>query len=567
MLRPKILSTLREYTRDQFRADVTSGMIVGVVALPLCIAFAIASGVSPERGLITGIVAGFFISAFGGSRVQIGGPAGAFIVIVAGIVNEFGLEGLITATLLSGIVLVIMGLAGLGSIIKFIPQPVITGFTSGIAVIIFSSQFPDLLGLTIPDLPGAFLEKWSTVLPHVSELQPTAFVIAGLTLLIMINWPKVTHRIPGSLVALILTTALAHYFQWDVETIGSRYGQIPSAIPTPVLPDLSLDVLRHLVQPVMAISILVAIESLLSAVVADGMIGDRHHSSMELVGQGVANFASALFGGMPATGAIARTMTNIRNGGSTPVAGIVHALTLLLITLVFARWAAWIPLACLAAILAVIAFHMFEWRSFLAMLRSQRGEMLVMLTTFALTVLIDLTVAIEVGMVLAAFLFMKRMSEVTNVAVLRRELSDDAAKPVSNTLTPSGTIPKGVEVYEINGPFFFGAVYKFKEAMNIVEKSPKVRIIRMAHVSSMDTTGLRALEEVHRDGKKHGTELIIAEIHAQPFVAMMKSDLVERFGEQNVLATFDEALARAQHIVSAQDSSAKFASKRAAEAP
>ncbi len=546
MLKPKIFTTLQNYTAQQFRSDATAGFIVGIVALPLCIAFAIASGLTPERGLVTGVVAGLLISLLGGSRVQIGGPAGAFIVIVAGIVEQYGVSGLITATLMAGIILVAMGLAGLGSVIKFIPQPVITGFTSGIAVIIFASQIPDFLGLTLPDLATDFMERWARVLPELRFFNPYALSIAAGTILIMINWPKISHRIPGPLVALIASTVAVQLFQLPVETIGERFGALPSALPEPVLPALSYEVIRSLVQPAFAIAMLGAIESLLSAVVADGMIGARHRSNMELVAQGVANFFSAIFGGMPATGAIARTATNVRNGGRTPIAGIVHALTLLLITLFFARWASLIPLACLAGILVLVAYNMFEWHSFAAILKSPRGDMAVLLATFGLTILVDLVVAIEVGMVMAAFLFMKHMSEVTNVQVLKREFSEDEE---AETVDGAVAIPAGVEVYEINGPFFFGAVYKFKEAMSVVEKAPPVRILRMERVSALDSSGLSALEEVWHDCRKHGSTFLISEIHAQPFIALEKSGLLKQFGEQNVLANYDDALSRAREIL------------------
>ncbi|MBI5058578.1 STAS domain-containing protein [candidate division KSB1 bacterium] len=552
MLRPKLLTTLQDYSREQFRQDVAAGIIVGVVALPLCIAFAIASGLSPERGLLTGIVAGLLISALGGSRVQIGGPAGAFIVIVYGIVQQYGIEGLITATLMAGIVLVVMGLVGLGSVIKFIPQPVVTGFTSGIAVVIFSSQFPDALGLTLPDLPAEFAGKWLAIIPAIPDVSPEAFAISLGTILLLVNWSnwkRISQRIPGPFVALIAGTVLTQLLGLNVETIGTRFGEIPSVFPALVFPDLSPDVLRGLIQPAMVIAILVAIESLLSAVVADGAIGGRHRSNMELVAQGTANFASALFGGMPATGAIARTMTNIKNGGRTPIAGIVHALTLLVITVFAAKWASLIPLACLAGILVVVAYHMFEWHSFVATLRSPKGDVAVMLITFGLTVVVDLTVAIEVGMVMAAFLFMKRMSQVTNVAVIRRELTD---QPDIELGAKGYQIPPGVDVYEINGPFFFGAVYKFKEAINVVGKHPRVRILRMAQANAIDATGLRALEEVWHDCLKHGSTFLISEIHAQPFVALMKSPVFEKIGEENVLASFEEALARAR-ILLAED--------------
>ncbi len=546
MLKPKLLTTLKGYSREQFTADATAGVIVGIVALPLCIAFAIASGLTPERGLVTGIVAGLVISLLGGSRVQIGGPAGAFIIIVAGIVEQYGVAGLITATLMAGVLLAAMGFAGLGSIIKFVPQPVITGFTSGIAVIIFASQIPDFLGLTLPDLPSDFIDRWSRVLPEMRHFNPYALALAAGTIVLLINWPKISRRIPGTLVALVACTLVARLFDLPVETIGERFGELPSALPAPLLPDLSLDVIRNLVQPALAIALLGAIESLLSAIVADGMIGARHRSNMELVAQGAANFFSATFGGMPATGAIARTATNVRNGGRTPMAGIVHALTLLVITLFFAPLASKIPLACLAAILVFVAIHMFEWHSFSAILRSPRGDMAVMLATFGLTVVVDLVVAIEAGMVMAAFLFMKHMAEVTNIQVIKAEFSDVEE---SGDLLPKLDIPAGVEIFEINGPFFFGAVYKFKEAMSIVEKSPRARIIRMEKVNAIDGSALRALEEVWRDCTKHHSAFIISGIHAQPYITLTKSGLLDKFGAENVLQNFDDALSRAKEFL------------------
>src|SRR5215204_2393408 len=421
MFKPKLFDILPAYSKDQFARDLLAGLIVGIVALPLAIAFAIASGVSPEKGLYTAIIAGFIISALGGSRVQIGGPTGAFIVIVYGIVQTHGINGLIIATFIAGMMLIIMGFARLGTIIKFIPHPLIVGFTSGIALIIFSSQIKDFFGLNMGTVPVDFIEKWKSYAANVSSINLYALAMALGTILIIIVWPMVTRKIPGSLIAILLTTAVAHLFHFPVETIGSRFGNIPSAFPTLSVPELDFQTVKNLIQPAFTIALLCAIESLLSAVVADGMIGGNHKSNMELVAQGTANIFSSIFGGIPATGAIARTATNIKNGGRTPVAGIIHAVTLLLIMLFFGRWAALIPMATLGAILLVVSYHMSEWRVFRSELRgAPRSDVVVMLTTFVLTVAIDLTVAIQVGMVLAAFLFMKRMAEVTNVSAITR---------------------------------------------------------------------------------------------------------------------------------------------------
>ncbi len=550
LLRPKLLTTLENYTREQFYRDAVAGMIVGIVALPLCIAFAIASGVAPEKGLITGVVAGFLVSVLGGSRVQIGGPAGAFIVVVYAVVQQYGINGLIISTLMAGVILIIMGLIGFGSVIKYIPHPVVAGFTSGIALIILTSQIRDFFGLVMNDVPAGFIEKWAAFADAMNTVNVWAIVIAVGTVLLLVYWPKVSHRIPGSLIAVLASTVIVKLLDLPLDTIGSRFGMIPSTLPSPQASEITFGVIRGLVQPATTIALLVAIESLLSAVVADGMIGGRHRSNMELVAQGAANIASALFGGMPATGAIARTATNIRNGGRTPVAGIVHALTLLLILLFFGKWASYIPLACLAGILVVVAYNMSEWRTVKAMLKSPKSDIAVLLTTFGLTVLIDLTVAIEVGMVLAAFLFMKRMSSVTNIAVFTREMRDEDNGEASEI--DREQIPPGVEIFEINGPFFFGAVYKFKEAINIVEKAPPVRMIRMSQVNAIDSSGLQALKEVAHDCKKHGTVLLISEVRAQPYVAMMKSGLVDDIGAQNVLASFEDALARARALVNGQ---------------
>jgi sulfate permease, SulP family len=548
---PKSITTLKSYNRSQFTSDLTAGVIVGVVALPLAIAFAIASGVTPDRGLYTAIIAGFLISALGGSRVQIGGPTGAFVVIVYGIVQRYGIDGLVVATIMAGIILVILGAAKLGAAIKFIPHPVIVGFTSGIAVIILSSQAKDFLGLRMGELPVEFIAKWRAVASHLNSVNGYALSVSLVALLIMILWPKLSRRIPGPFVALIATTLAVRFLDIPVETIGTRFGAITAALPHPIVPHVTLSELTALVAPAFTIALLAAVESLLSAVVADGMIGGRHRSNMELIAQGVANIVAPIFGGMPATGAIARTATNVKNGGRTPVAGMVHALTLLLITLFFGKWAALIPLATLAAILVVVAYHMCEWRTFRSELTAPRSDVAVLLTTFALTVLVDLTVAIEVGMVLAVFLFMRRMAEVTNISIVTRELADGRENEEDDD--PNSVrrreIPPGVEVFEINGPFFFGAAEQFKDTLGQIANNPKVLIIRMRDVPAIDSTGLHALHDLARRCKHDGTLLLLSDVHAQPMFALVRSDMLAELGEENLFGNLDSALDRArQHL-------------------
>ena len=550
MLVPKLVTTLKDYNREQFSRDLLAGVIVGIVALPLAIAFAIASGVSPERGLYTAIVAGFLISALGGSRVQIGGPTGAFVVIVSGIVAQYGVDGLVLATLMAGFIIVAFGLLRWGGAIKFIPYPVTIGFTSGIALIIFSSQIRDLLGLEMTAVPAPFVAKWGAYVRAFDSVNPWAFVVAIATLAIIVAWPKVSRRIPGPFVALIATTLLVQLLHLPVETIGARFGEIHAGLPRPTLPVITLERMRVLAAPAFTIALLAAIESLLSAVVADGMIGGRHRSNMELVAQGIANIASPLFGGMPATGAIARTATNVKNGGRTPVAGMTHALTLLFITLFFGRWAALIPLATLAAILVVVAFHMSEWRTFASEFRAPKSDIAVLLTTFLLTVLVDLTVAIEVGMVLAAFLFMRRMAEVTNISVLTHEFTDpiDDYEHDPNAVRRRA-IPEGVQVYEITGPFFFGAAETFKDRVSRIAGKPKVLILRMRHVLAIDSTGLHALRELVQRSKREGILVVLSDVHAQPVVALERSGLYDDITEENVHGNIDDALNRArQHL-------------------
>ena len=543
--RPKIVDTLKNYSKAQFYKDAIAGVIVGVVALPLAIAFAIASGVSPEKGLFTAIIAGFIISALGGSRVQIGGPTGAFIVVVYGIVQQYGVNGLVIATFIAGILLIIMGMVRLGNSIKFIPYPLIIGFTTGIAVIIFSSQVKDFLGLKMGNVPADFISKWLAYGHQASSINLYAVAIAGFTLLAISVWPRVTHKVPGSLIAIILTTLAVHFFKLPVETIGSRFGAIPSSLPAPVIPGVSFATIQHLIRAAFTIAMLGSIESLLSAVVADGMTGGNHRSNTELIAQGVANICSSLFGGIPATGAIARTATNIKNGGRTPVAGIIHALTLLIIMIFVGKWAALIPMATLAGVLVVVAWHMSETKSFLSILRGSKSDAAVLLTTFLLTVFVDLTVAIEIGMILAAFLFMRKMMQVSSVQQVNPSIDGEAEEK----LIPDG-LPKGVDVFEINGPLFFGAAYKFKDTMKMVENPASILIIRMGNVPMVDATGIRILKEVNAEIKKRGGKLIISEVISEQVLEELKrTRLLFQIGKANVTPTFEKALERMHEIL------------------
>ena len=548
ILKPKFFTTLKTYDRQQFFSDVTAGVIVGVVALPLSIAFAIASGVAPEKGIITAIIAGFIISFLGGSRVQIGGPTGAFIIIVYGIVQHYGTTGLAVATIMAGIILIIMGFARLGVLIKFIPYPIVVGFTSGIALLIFSTQIKDFFGLQIKTIPSGFHEKWMVYFSSMGTINYYVFGIALLAILIMILWPKVTHRIPGSLIAIIVTTLLVQLFHLPVETIGSKFGEISSSIPHLTLYDINLKVIRNLIAPATVIALLAAIESLLSAVVSDGMIGGRHRSNMELIAQGVANVITPLFGGIPATGAIARTATNIKNGGRTPVAGMVHSLTLLLVMISLGSMASLIPMATLAAILVIVSYNMSEWRAFKLLLKAPKSDVIVLLTTFLLTVIFDLTLAIEIGMVLSVLLFMKRMAEVSNVSVITREMEDEEEKPDSNSIDRKD-VPDGVEVFEINGPFFFGAASKFESQMRNVEATPKIRIFRMRNVPAIDATGLNTLRLIYYDSLKQNIKLILAGVHTQPLFAMTQAGLFTLYGEENIFGNIDDALDHARQLL------------------
>ena len=571
MFRPELFTTLKGYTRDSLRADVTAGIIVGIVALPLAIAFAIASGVTPERGIWTAIVAGFLISALGGSRVQIGGPTGAFVVIVYGIVQQFGVDGLIVATLMAGVILVAMGLLRFGAAIKFIPHPVVIGFTSGIALIIFSSQVKDFLGLEMGAVPVEFVEKWRAYAEHFASADLYVAGVALLALAIVVWWPRISTKVPSPFVALIVTTVLVKVMALPVETIGSRFGEISATFPSPMLPALSWSQMMALVGPAFTIALLGGVESLLSAVVADGMIGSRHKSNIELVGQGVANIASAMIGGIPATGALARTATNVKSGGRTPVAGMVHAVTLLLITLFFGHWASLIPMATLAAILVVVAYNMSEWRIFVSEFRGPKSDIAVLVTTFLLTVLVDLTVAIGVGMVLASFMFMKRMSEVSEVNAIRGEMlgegdadGEPSGDATGRTMDPRiAALPKDVQVYEINGPFFFGAADRFKDALAEVGSRPKVLILRLRDVPAIDSTGLNALHDVVKRTRRDGTRVLLTEVRERVRRVIERSRLGDLLEPDAITDTLDEALVSLR----APENAAARAAWRAPPAP
>ncbi len=548
MFKPKLFTCLKDYSGEQFRADMIAGLIVGVVAMPLAIAFAIASGVSPDKGLVTAVVAGFLIAALGGSRVQIGGPTGAFVVIVYSIVQKHGMDGLILSTLMAGIILMIFGFVRLGGVIKFIPYPVTVGFTSGIAILIASSQFNDFLGLGIKNVPAEFFEKWHSYYENINQVSPYAIGIGVSTLAIILVWKKCFKTIPGSLVALLSMTIIATVFELPVETIGSKYGEIPHALPMPKLPSFDLGMIQSLIPSAFTIAILAAIESLLSAVVADGMIGGKHRSNTELIAQGIANIASALFGGMPATGAIARTATNVQSGGRTPIAGIVHALTLVLIMYLFSKWAIYIPLACLAGILVVVAYHMSEWRSFLRILRSPRSDVVVLLSTFFLTIVFDLTLAIQIGIVLSAFLLIHRLSLTPNIDNITKEITGSDENGDTLDLGQRD-IPDGVEVYEIVGAFFFGVAAKFTETMNLLDDRPKIRILRMRNVLSIDATALQALDQVVNSSCKHNVAILLSGLRDQPLKALKHSGLFDEIGEENILPNIESALLRAQFLL------------------
>ena len=548
--RPKLFDTLRNYSRADFMRDLMAGVIVGIVALPLAIAFGIASGVSPEKGIITAVIAGFVVSLLGGSRVQIGGPTGAFIIIVYGIVQEYGEAGLLVATLMGGVLLVLMGLFRLGTVIKFIPYPIIVGFTSGIAVTIFTTQVADIFGLDFGSekVPGDFIEKWALYFRHFDTVNWWNTLVAVLSIAIIALTPKFLRRIPGSLVAIVAMTAavwaLRRYAGIDtIDTIGDRF-TISSQLPAAALPALDWEAVRNLFPVAVTIALLGAIESLLSATVADGVIEDRHDSNTELIAQGAANLLTPLFGGIPATGAIARTMTNINNGGRTPVAGIIHAVVLLLILLLLMPLAQYIPMACLAGVLAVVAYNMSGWRTFKALLRNPRSDVAVLLITFFLTVVFDLTIAIEVGLLIACVLFMKRVMETTEISVIRDEIDPSAGTDM--TLHEEHlTVPEGVEVYEINGPYFFGIATKFEELMAQMGDRPKVRVIRMRKVPFIDSTGLHNLTTLCEMSRREKIEVVLSGVNEKVRVALERAGIIDMLGAENVCPNIHVALERA----------------------
>ena len=557
---PKLFSCLKGYNKSTFMADLMAGIIVGIVALPLAIAFGIASGVTPEKGIITAIIAGLLISVFGGSKVQIGGPTGAFIVIVFGIIADYGMNGLIIATFLAGIFLILMGVLRVGTIIKYIPYPIIVGFTSGIALTIFTTQIKDLFGMQIADVPADFVSKWIVYFQHFNTMNIWPLLIGLGSILIIVYTPKISKKLPGSLLAIIIMTVVALLLKnyagvTTIETIGDRFTINPD-MPTPEVPKITWEVFTKLMSPALVIAMLGAIESLLSAAVADGVIGDKHDSNQELVGQGIANMVCSLFGGIPATGAIARTMTNINNGGRTPIAGIIHALVLLLIYFFLMPLAKYIPMSCLAGILVVVSYNMSEWRSFKAILKNPKSDITVLLVTFFLTVIFDLTVAIEVGILIACLLFMRRMSEVTKVSVETEEidLNVDSDLPYNNEHL---IIPDRVEVYEINGPYFFGIANRFEEVMNDVGKHPAVRIIRMRKVPFIDSTGVHNLTNLCKKCLKKDVHIVLSGVNDKVMEVLTKAGFDELIGKENICSHITIALERAKVLTQELDTKSK----------
>ena len=559
--KPKLLTTLRHYNKQQFTTDLLAGIIVGIVALPLAIAFGIASGVTPEKGIITAIVAGLIVSLLGGSKVQIGGPTGAFIIIIYGIIQQYGFEGLTIATLMAGVFLIMFGVLHLGTIIKYIPYPIVVGFTSGIALTIFTTQIKDLFGLTMETVPSDFIEKWVAYIGSFGTIDLWSAGVGIGSVAVIAAWPmiakynNVLKKLPGSLIAIIvMTIAVLLLKQYagveSVETIGDRFS-ISNQLPDAEMPSISWNVIKGLVSPAITIAILGAIESLLSATVADGVIGDRHDSNTELIAQGVANLASPIFGGIPATGAIARTMTNINNGGRTPVAGIVHAAVLLLIFLFLMPLAQYIPMACLAGVLVIVSYNMSGWRSFASIMKNPKSDVIVLVVTFLLTVIFDLTIAIEVGLICACLLFMRRMAETTDVKVISDEIDpEEEQSDFQMGNLEHLTIPEGVEVYEINGPYFFGAGNKFEDLMATMgHKRPKVRIIRMRKVPFVDSTGIHNLTNLCAMSQKEGIQVVLSGVNPKVQAVLHKSGFDQMLGEENICSHINIALERAKSLV------------------
>lgn len=546
---PKLLQCLKTYNKQKFTADLMAGIIVGIVALPLAIAFGIASGVSPEKGIITAIVAGFAISAFGGSRVQIGGPTGAFIIIIYGIIQQYGLEGLAIATVLAGLFLILLGVFKLGTIIRYIPYPIVVGFTSGIALTIFTTQVKDIFGLTIEGgVPADFISKWGVYFENFSSIDLATTIVGVMSVVIIACTPLISKKIPGSLIAIIVMTVagviMTNYFGIHFDTIGDRFQINPTGLEANV-PTLTWESIKGLISPALTIAILGAIESLLSATVADGIIGHRHNSNQELIGQGIANIISPIFGGIPATGAIARTMTNINNGGKTPVAGIIHAVVLLLIYFFLMPLASYIPMACLAGVLVMVSYNMSGWRTIRQMLRNPKSDVIVLTLTFILTVIFDLTIAIEVGIILACFLCMKRMAETTQVSILTEEIDPNDESDLNLLNIEHLTIPKGVEVYEIDGPYFFGVASKFEDMMARMKEKPKVRIIRMRKVPFVDSTGLHNLTNLIEQSHRGGITVILSGVNEQVRQVLEKNNFPDMVGKENICDNINIALEEA----------------------
>lgn len=551
---PKLFELFRNYSKTDFSTDLMAGIIVGIVALPLAIAFGIASGVTPEKGIITAIVAGFIISLLGGSKVQIGGPTGAFIVIIYGIIQEYGIEGLTVATLMAGILLVLMGVFKLGAVIKFIPYPIIVGFTSGIAVTIFTTQIADVFGLNFngEKVPGDFIGKWLVYARHFDTVNWWNALVSFVSIFIIAITPKFSKKIPGSLIAIVVVTLAVYLMKvyggiTTIDTIGDRFS-IQAQLPEAVVPALDWEAVKNLFPVAVTIAVLGAIESLLSATVADGVIGDRHHSNTELIAQGIANIVSPIFGGIPATGAIARTMTNINNGGRSPIAGIVHAGVLLLILLFLMPLAQYIPMACLAGVLVIVSYNMSGWRTFLALMKNPKSDVTVLLITFFLTVIFDLTVAIEVGLLIACVLFMKRVMETTEISVIRDEIDPNKESDLE-VHEEHLTLPKGVEVYEINGPYFFGIATKFEEIMSQLGDRPKIRIIRMRKVPFIDSTGIHNLTNLCVMSQKENIHIILSGVNDKVHKVLERSGFYELLGEDNICSNINEAVAKAWESV------------------
>ncbi len=547
MLKPIFFSTIQNYKQKTLFSDLTAGLIVGIVALPLAIAFAIASGVPPEMGLITAVVIGFFVSFLGGSRVQIGGPSGAFIVVIYGIMQQFGLQGVVVASIMAGVILLIMGLIRAGTVIQFMPYPIVVGFTSGIALIIFTTQMQEFFGIPGNGIPGDPLGKWVYYFNHISVINPQAAGMGLLTVLITILSPKIYRRIPGSLVAIVVVTLLVNTLGLNLETIGSKFGEFSASFALADFSGVNLELINQLLVPAFTLAMLGAIESLLSAIVADGATGYRHRPNTELMAQGVANMLSPLVGGMGGSGALAKTMTNLRNGGKTPMAGMFHAVILLFFMLFLGKLAMMIPLTALAGILVVVAYNMSEWRSFRSILRSSRGEASVLLTTFLLTILAGLNVALPFGIILALVLFVNRVMETSEIEVLKHEVEDEKSHISEDIDTLD--IPKGVEVFQIMGPFFFGIANKFEEAEKEIHETPKVRILRMRRVPFIDSTGMKNLRNFCNRSRKHGTKILLSGVTPKAMRALIKEGLYDDIGKENICENIECALDRAREVM------------------